>query len=85
MVDDGPEKVKVGTSNEGEDEITVVVPPPKSSKVSGEPSKDEEGDVAMENAEKSDGVSAELDPKAKAVAGKISSAINLKALQESPK
>ena len=75
MVDDGPEKVKVGTNNDGEDEMTVVVPPPKSSKLSGEPGKDEEGDVAMENAEKSDSVIPELDPKAKAVAGKISGAI----------
>lgn len=70
MVDDGPEKVKVGTSNEGEDEITVVVPPPKSSKLSGEPSKDEEGDVAMENTDKSHGISPGLDPTAKTVAGK---------------
>ena len=70
MVDDGPEKVKVGTSNEGEDEMTVVVPPPKSSKLSGEPGKDDEGDVAMGNTDKSDVVSPELDPKAKAVAGK---------------
>ena len=70
MVDDGPEKVKIGTNKEGEDEMTVVVPPPKSSKLSGEPSKDEEGDIAMENTDKSDSTSAELDPKAKAVAGK---------------
>lgn len=70
MVDDGPENVKVGTNKEGEDEMTVVVPPPKSSKLSGEPSKDEEGDIAMENTEKSHIVSPELDPKAKAVAGK---------------
>lgn len=70
MVDDGPEKVKIGTNKEGEDEMTVVVPPPKSSKLSGEPSKDEEGDIAMENTDKSDNVSPELDPKAKAVAGK---------------
>lgn len=69
MVDDGPEKVKVGTGKDGEDEMTVVVPPPKSSKLSGEPSKDDEGDIAMENADKSDSVSPGLDPKAKAVAG----------------
>ncbi|KAM0805505.1 proteasome regulatory subunit C-terminal-domain-containing protein [Usnea florida] len=68
MVDDGPEKVKIGTNKEGEDEMTVVVPPPKSSKLSGEPSKDEEGDIAMENTDKSDSISAELDPRAKAVA-----------------
>lgn len=70
MVDEGPEKVKIGTNKDGEDEMTVVVPPPKSSKLSGEPSHDEEGDIAMENIDKSDSVSPELDPKAKAVAGK---------------
>ena len=75
MVDDGPEKVKIGTNTEGEDEMTVVVPPPKSSKLSGEPSKDEEGDVAMENTDKSENVGPELDPKAKAVAGKRPGAI----------
>lgn len=70
MVDEGSEKVKVGTNKEGEDEMTLVVPPPKSSKLSGEPNKDEEGDVAMENTNKSDNISSELDPRAKAVAGK---------------
>ena len=70
MVDDGPEKVKLGTNKEGEDEMTVVVPPPKGSKLSGEPSKDDEGDIAMENIDKPSSVSPELDPKAKAVAGK---------------
>ena len=70
MVDDGPEKVKLGTNKEGEDEMTVVVPPPKNSKLAGEPNKDEEGDISMENTNESDSVSPELDPKAKAVAGK---------------
>ena len=69
MVDDGPEKVKVGTNKEGEEEMTVVVPPPNSSKLSGEPSRDEEGDIAMENIDKSDRVNPELDPKVKAIAG----------------
>ena len=77
MVDDGPETVKIGTEVGGEDEMTVVVPPPKSSKLSGEPSKDEEGNIAMENTDKSDGVTPELDPKAKAVAGKRSGAIDM--------
>ena len=72
MVDDGPEKVKIGTKKEGEDEMTVVVPPPKSSKLSGEPGKDEEGDTTMENTDKSESVSPELDPKAKAITGKRS-------------
>ena len=70
MVDDGPEQVKVGISKDGDDEMTVVVPPPKSSKLSGEPGKDDEGDIAMENTDKIGGVSPELDAKAKAVAGK---------------
>ena len=70
MVDDGPEKVKLG--KEGDDEMTVVVPPPKGSKLSGEPGKDEEGDVAMDNAETAEaaGPNADrVDPKVKAVAG----------------
>ena len=70
MVDNGPENLKIGTNNEGEDEMTVVVPPPNSSKLSGEPSNEEQGDVAMENTDMSDNVNAELDPKDKAVAGK---------------
>lgn len=72
MVDDGPEKVKVGTNGDGEDEMTVVVPPPNSSKLAGEPGKDEEGDILMENSEKTDADSNEddqINPKIKAVAG----------------
>ena len=71
MADDGPEKVKVGNGKDGEDEMTVVVPPPKSSKLSGEPGKDEEGDVAMENTDNTQAASSEtqIDPKVKAVAG----------------
>ncbi|KAL9100435.1 MAG: hypothetical protein Q9163_004180 [Psora crenata] len=70
MVDDGPEKVKVGTGKDGEDEITVVVPPPKSSKLAGDPGKDTEGDVEMDTLEKSDAETQRTeqeDPKAKAV------------------
>ena len=72
MVDDGPEKVKLGTAKHGEDEMTVVVPPPKSSKLAGDPGKDAEGDVAMETDEKPspEGEKVEqIDPKVKAVAG----------------
>lgn len=68
MVDDGPEKVKIG--KDGEDEMTVVVPPPNSSKLSGEPGKDDEGDVAMENTETAEISLAEIDPKTKAIAGR---------------
>ncbi len=71
MVDDGPEKIKIGTNKDGEDEMTVVVPPPKGVKLSGEPGKDEEGDVAMENTVSVEDVSheAKADPKLKAIAG----------------
>ena len=72
MADDGAEQVKVGTGKEGEDEMVLVVPPPKSSKLSGEPDKDEEGDVAMENTERAEAgepEAEEIDPKVKAVSG----------------
>lgn len=66
MVDDGPEKV-----HNGEEEMTVVVPPSKSSKLAGEPGKDAEGDVPMDGAEKSAVAPTEepIDPKVKAVTG----------------
>jgi 26S proteasome regulatory subunit N3 len=67
MGDDGSEKVKIG--KDGEDEMTVVVPPPNSSKLSGEPGKDEEGDVAMENTETTEATGADIDPRVKAAAG----------------
>jgi len=71
MVDDGAEKIKIGTNKNGEDEMTVVVPPPKGAKLSGEPGKDAEGDVAMNNTVSVEHVSqeAEVDPKVKAIAG----------------
>ena len=63
-----------GTSHkDGEDEMTVVVPPPKSSKLSAEPEKDPEGDVAMDGSGKSeDTMDSEkaVNPKVKAVSGK---------------
>ena len=72
MADEGAERVKVGTGKEGEDEMVVVVPPPKSSKLFGEPGKDDGGDVAMENtehAETSEPEAEKVDPKIKAVSG----------------
>ena len=73
MADETTDEHKAGHSKDGDDEMTVVVPPPKSSKLAGEPSKDSEGDVVMENAQKTDtGSSAteEIDPKVKAISGK---------------
>ena len=75
MVDDGPDKVKVGTGKGGEDEMTVVVPPPKSSKLVGDPGKDAEGDTAMDSTEKSDAEIQkveQIDPKVKAATGWLS-------------
>lgn len=72
MADDSAVAVKGGTVKDGEDEMVLVVPPPKSSKLSGEPGKDGEGDVAMENtehAETGQPESEKLDPKIKAVSG----------------
>ena len=69
MVDEGPERAM---AEEKEEEMTVVVPPPKSSKLSGEPGKDVDGDISMDNIEKeaADGPKEEtVDPTVKAVAG----------------
>ena len=60
---------------DGDDEMTVVVPPPNSSKLVGRSDKDDHGDVIMEGAEKTPGAVVEaaeeekVDPVAKAVAG----------------
>ena len=61
-------------TKEGEEEMTVVVPPSKSSKLSAPPPKDGDGDVAMDgSAEGEEGAGVEkVDPVAKAVAGKSS-------------
>ena len=67
MLDDASERVKVG--KDGEDEMTVVVPPPNSSKLSGEPVIDAEGDLSMEATDSSESAGVEADPRAKAVAG----------------
>ena len=62
---------------DGDDEMTVVVPPPNSSKLVGRSGEDEHGDVMMEGAEKTAGVVEEaraeetVDPVVKAVAGML--------------
>ena len=73
MGDEEAERVKVGTSKDGEDEMTVVVPPPKSSKLNGEPGKDAEGDIAMEGSEKepTGTEGQDIDPRTKAIAGQL--------------
>lgn len=69
MADD---QIKPGQGKEGEDEMTVVVPPPKSSTLSGAPSKDEEGDVVMDDTEATENeepATEKVDPVAKAISG----------------
>ena len=68
---DGADPEKHAKGKDGDEGMTVVVPPPKSAKLSGEPIKDSEGDVAMETAkaEGSESEPKEVDPLAKAILG----------------
>ena len=52
----------------GDEKMTVVVPPTKGSRLSGEKGTDKEGDVAMEGDEGED-AEPEVDPKTKAIQG----------------
>ena len=56
--------------NQGEDEMTVVVPPSKASKLSAPPPPDVEGDVAMDEDTATGEVEAEVDPVALTIASK---------------
>lgn len=75
MKDDAPAPLKGGKGkkvNEKEEEMTVVVPPSKGSKLSAPPPKDTEGDVAMDGADELNGEDAgavKIDPVAKAISG----------------
>jgi 26S proteasome regulatory subunit N3 len=65
-------RTKPGKDKDGDEEMTVVVPPPKASKLSSAPQKDDEGDIAMNGAAEEDAkepVEQVEDPKNKAVAG----------------
>ncbi|KAE8321088.1 terpenoid synthase [Aspergillus sergii] len=55
----------------GDEKMTVVVPPTKGSRLSGDKGQDQEGDVAMEGAEgdESQKPEPEVDPRAKAIQG----------------
>ena len=73
MSDDEQDHLKPSKNTDGDDIMTVVVPPPKGSKQSGEPIPDPTGDVPMENAEADESDIAEtekIDTKAKAMTGK---------------
>ncbi|KAL8721745.1 MAG: hypothetical protein Q9225_001643 [Loekoesia sp. 1 TL-2023] len=67
MVDESHEQVKA--NGDADEEMTVVVPPPKGLKLSGEHDKDPQGGTTMENLEQSEGLEEvrEIDPKVKAV------------------
>lgn len=58
-------------AKDGDEEMTVVVPPPNSSKLSAEPEKDKDKDTEMDDAEGAEGSEEAVDPKAKAIAGKF--------------
>lgn len=72
MGNDPPEKT-------GDEEMTVVVPPSKGSKLSGEPGDTGQEDVAMDNTEdaQADGSGTKVDPVAKAVAGEFDKVCNV--------
>lgn len=72
MVDEGHQPVK--GKGEVDEEMTVVVPPPKGTKLSGEQDRDLQGDIAMENTEPTESGAKEaekVDPKVKAMSGMI--------------
>ena len=84
MVDEVADKPSIGHSKEGEDEMTVVVPPPKSSKLAAEPSRDDEGDIDMEDTleNKTDTAEAvEVNPKVKAISGMLIFVVGLQPMQ----
>ena len=64
---------KPGKDKDGDEEMTVVVPPSKGSKLSGKPSEDDGGDVSMNGTEEAVGEEdgrVSIDPKVKAVSGR---------------
>lgn len=76
MKDDAPASKKGGKGKKGKDgseeEMTVVVPPSKGSKLGGPPQKDTDGDVAMDGADELDVEhegAVKVDPVLKAVTG----------------
>jgi 26S proteasome regulatory subunit N3 len=66
------------------DEMTVVVPPSKSSRLSGQDNKkDQEGDIAMEGTEEKDSneTEPEIDPQVKAVQGEFHQRSQMRAVR----
>lgn len=75
MKDDAPNPLKGGKGKkvkEGEEEMTVVVPPSKGSKLSAPPKKDTDGDVAMDGeVEGEDDSAVKVDPVTQAISGTL--------------
>ncbi|KAL8774964.1 MAG: hypothetical protein Q9209_000443 [Squamulea sp. 1 TL-2023] len=67
MIDEGHDIVK--ENGDVDEEMTVVVPPPRSTKLSGGSDQDSHGDIAMDNTETADGIgeAEKVDPKIKAL------------------
>ncbi|KAK3486677.1 proteasome regulatory subunit C-terminal-domain-containing protein [Neurospora hispaniola] len=55
------------SGKQGEDEMTVVVPPPKNKQNSAQPPNDADGDIAMEDDTKAGEVEAQVDPVAQTI------------------
>jgi 26S proteasome regulatory subunit N3 len=65
-------RTKSGKDKDGDEEMTVVVPPPKANKLSGAPPKDDEGDIAMNGTgevEVNESTEPSEDPKIKTATG----------------
>ena len=71
---DAADKSQPHKDKDGDDEMTVVVPPPKASKSSLDDNKDREGDVAMDGVDQTDGAQEEerIDPVAQTISGESS-------------
>jgi 26S proteasome regulatory subunit N3 len=71
MADEATDKSRSQQTKEGEEEMTVIVPPPNSSKLSAAPEMDGEGDIAMEGEQQTDAEEPVevVDPKVKAIQG----------------
>lgn len=68
------EKPKAARDKDGEESMTVVVPPSKSSKLVAEAGKDQEGDTTMDVVEQATAETPDerIDPRAKAILGSYS-------------
>ena len=59
------------SGKQGEDEMTVVVPPPKNKQSSAQPPNDADGDIAMGDDSKAGEAEAQVDPVVQTISGTI--------------